>query len=188
MVKQNYIFVFVGFVFGEGDNFENGSYDERRGRQYMPILKQNNPSSSRWSENLHSVRESKSDNLFTYLLSRKSGVSDDLVDAHIMPAWGITACVTYRCFGSSFQFMHDHDDTQRLSHGACIADIHTRSQREPGRQWTGFTCITSEPTYIFMQAISENISLSYRSDFQVPEQCKMSYPKKPQGVKRAHGA
>ena len=88
MVKHNYIFVFVGFVFGEGDNFENGSYDERRGRQYMPILKQNNPSSSRWSENLHSVRESKSDNLFTYLLSRKSGVSDDLVDAHIMPAWG----------------------------------------------------------------------------------------------------
>ena len=188
MVKQSYIFVFVGFVFGEGDNFENGSYDERRGRQYMPILKQNNPSSSRWSENLHSVRESKSDNLFTYLLSRKSGVSDDLVDAHIMPAWGITACITYRCFGSSFQFMHDHDDTQRLSHGACIADIHIRSQREPGRQWTGFTCITSEPTYIFMQAISENISLSYRSDFQVPEQCKMSYPKKAQGVKRAHGA
>ena len=188
MVKQNYIFVFVGFVFGEGDNFENGSYDERRGRQYMPILKQKNPSSSRRSENLHSVRESKSDNLFTYLLSRKSGVSDDLVDAHIMPAWGITACVTYRCFGSSFQFMHDHDDTQRLSHGACIADIHIRSQREPGRQWSGFTCITSEPTYIFMQAISENISLSYRSDFQVPEQCKMSYPKKPQGVKRAHGA
>ena len=188
MVKQNYIFVFVGFVFGEGDNFENGSYDERRGRQYMPILKQNNPSSSRWSENLHSERESKSDNLFTYLLSRKSGVSDDLVDAHIMPAWGITACITYRGSASCLQFMHDHDDTQRLSHGAYIADIHIRSQREPGRQWTGFTCITSEPTYIFMQAISENISRSYRSDFQVPEQCKMSYPKKAQGVKRAHGA
>ena len=124
---------FVGFVFGAGDNFENGSYDERRGRQYMPILKQNNPSSSRWSENLHSVRESKSDNLFTYLLSRKDGASDDPVDAYIMSAWGITACITYRCFGSSFQFMHDHDDSQRLSHGACIADIHIRSQREPGR-------------------------------------------------------
>ena len=120
--KQNYVFVFVGFVFGAGDNFENGSYDERRGRQYMPILKQNNPSSSRWSENLHSVRESKSDNLFTYLLSRKDDVSDDLVDAHIMPAWGITACITYRCFGSSFQFMHDHDDLQWLSHGSCIVD------------------------------------------------------------------
>ena len=134
MVKQNYIFVFVGFVFGEGDNFENGSYDERRGRQYMPILKQNNPSSSRWSENLHSVRESKSDNLFTYLLSRKSGVSDDLVDAHIMPAWGITACVTYRCFGSSFQFMHDHDDLQWLSHGACIVGRSLCRQTSPLQQ------------------------------------------------------
>ena len=96
--------------------------DGRRGRQYMPILRQNNPSSSRWSENLHSVRESKSDNLFTYLLSRKDDVSDDHVDAHIVPAWGITACITYRCFGSSFQFMHDHDDLQWLSHGSCIAD------------------------------------------------------------------
>jgi hypothetical protein len=116
----------------------------------MPILKQNTPSSSRWSENLHSVRESKSDNLFTYLLSRKDGASDDLADEHTMPAWGITACITYRCFGFSFEFMHDHDDSQRLSHGACIADIHIRSQREPGRQWTGFMCITLEPTYIFM--------------------------------------
>ena len=155
----------MGFVFGAGGQFEDGSYDDRRGRQHMPILKQNNPSSSRWSENLHSVRGSKSDNLFTYLLSRKNGASDHLVDAHIMPAWGITACITYRRFGSNCEFMHDHDDSQRLSHGACIADIHIRSQRELGRRWTGLTWITSEPTYIFMQAISENISLSYRSDF-----------------------
>ena len=124
---------FVGFVFGAGRQFENDSCDGRRGRQYMPILRQNNPSSSRWSENLHSVRGSKSDNLFTYLLSRKDGAPDGLVHVDIMPAWGITACITYRCFGSNCEFMHKHDDSQRLSHGACIADIHIRSQREPGR-------------------------------------------------------
>ena len=62
------------------------------------------------------------DNLFTYLPSRKDGPSDHLVDAHIMAAWGITACVTYRCLEPSFQFMHDHDDLQWLSHGSCIAD------------------------------------------------------------------
>ena len=120
MVKQNYIFVFVGFVFGEGDNFENGSYDERRGRQYMPILKQNNPSSSRWSENLHSVRESKLDNLFTYLSFRKDGPPDDFVVKHFVAAWGVMSCITSRCLEPSFQFMHDHDDLQWLSHGACM--------------------------------------------------------------------
>ena len=186
--KTKLRFCFCGFRFGAGDNLKMIVADGRRGRQYMPILRQNNPSSSRWSENLHSVRESKSDNLFTYLLSREDGASDGLVHVHIMPAWGITACITYRCFGSNCEFMHDHDDSQRLSHGACIADIHIRSQREPGRLWAGFTCITSEPTYIFMQTISENISLSYRSDFEVPETVQDVLSKKPRGVKRAHGA
>ena len=111
---------FCGFRFGAGDNLKMTVADGRRGRQYMPILRQNNPSSSRWSQNLHSVRESKLDNLFTYLSFRKDSPPDHFVVEHFVAAWGMMSCITSRCLEPSFQFMHDHDDLQWLSHGACM--------------------------------------------------------------------
>ena len=72
------------------------------------------------NKNKHSVRESKLDNLFTYLLSRKGGPTDHFVVEHIVAAWGTTPCIPSRCLETSFQFMHDHDDLQWLSHGACM--------------------------------------------------------------------
>ena len=62
-------------------------------------------------------------NLFTYLASRRNGPLDHLVNADILAAWGITPCVTPRCLEASFQFTHDHDDLQWLSHGACIVGM-----------------------------------------------------------------
>ena len=148
-----------------GAMFEMATVASSWTRHYVPILGPINPPFSGWSWNPHPVRQSKLDNLFTYLPSRRGDPSDHLVDAHIMAARGMTACAAYRCFELSFQFMHDHDDLQWLSHGACTVDIHIRSQREPGCWWTGYMWITSEPTNIFMQIISENISLSYISNF-----------------------
>ena len=120
------------------------------------------------------------DNLFTYLASRKDGPFDHLVDADILAAWGITPCVTPRCLEASFQFTHDHDDLQWLSHGACIVGMSLCRQTSPIQQQRGYTHITRATTCVYMQIIPENISLSHGSLFQASEHFKVSYSKQAQ--------
>jgi len=43
-------------------------------------------------------------------------------------------------------------------------------------------------TCVFIQIISENISLSHGRIFQAPEPFKVSYPKKPRDVNTPYGA
>ena len=52
--------------------------------------------------------------------SFKKKKKKNFVDADIVAVCGITPCITSRCLEASFQFTHDHDDSQWLSHGACI--------------------------------------------------------------------
>ena len=71
-------------------------------RHNVPILGLTNPPFSRWPWNPHPVRQSKLDNLFTYLPSCRGDPSDRVVDVHIMVGWGRTACATHRFLGSCF--------------------------------------------------------------------------------------
>ena len=48
--------------------------------------------------------------------------------------------------------------------------------------------ITGVITCVFIQIISENISLSHGIIFQAPEPFKMPYPKKPRDVNTPYGA
>ena len=48
------------------------------------------------------------------------------------------------------------------------------------------TRITVEITHLFTQIISENIQLKHGIVFQVPEHCKISYPRKPQRYRDVH--
>ena len=113
-------------------------------RHNVSILGLTNPPFSRWSWNPHPVRQSKLDNLFTYLPSRRGDLSDRFVDVHIMAVRGMSACATYKCFEPSFQFMHDHDDLQWLSHGSCTVDSSWWTSTGSGDWWTEHTCITLE--------------------------------------------
>ena len=71
-------------------------------RHYMLILGPTNPPFSRWSWYPHPVRQSKLDNLFTYLSSRRVDSSKRHVNVHIMVSWGRTACAAHRFLGSCF--------------------------------------------------------------------------------------
>ena len=127
-------------------------------------------------------------NLFTYLASRRDGPLDHLVNADILAAWGITPCVTPRCLEASFQFTHDHDDLQWLSHGACIVGMSLCRQTSPIQQQRGYTHITRATTCVYMQIIPENISLSHGSLFQASEHFKMPYLRKARGANTVYNA
>jgi len=125
-------------------------------RHYMPILGPTNPPFSRWSWYPHPVGQSKLNNLFTYLSSRRVDSSKRLVNVHMMVAWGITACATHRFFGLMFQFMHDHDDLQWASHGPSMS-FSQNTWQNMVRAGTGeYTCNKLAITYVFTQIISEN--------------------------------
>ena len=91
-----------------------------------------------------------------------------------------SGCVTPRCLEASFQFTHDHDDLQWLSHGACIVGTSLCRQTSPIQQQRGYTHNTRATTCVFIQIISENISLSHGSLFQASEHFKVSYSKQAQ--------
>ena len=58
------------------------------------------------------------DNFFAYHTSCRSDPSDDVVEDWRGGAQWTLACSIYKCYELSFQFMHDHDDLQWLSHGS----------------------------------------------------------------------
>ena len=79
-------------------------------------------SSSRWPQNLHSVRHSKLENFFTHLPSRKVGRFSHVV-AGIIQLPGDNSMHLYTdVFQRTEQIMQNHVDVQRLSHGSCIVD------------------------------------------------------------------
>ena len=109
-------------LFESLDNFEKWQLWSWARRDYVVILGYNCPSSSRWSYYPHLVRQSKLDNFFTYLSSRRVGRSSYVVTGHITASWGHQHASIYRYFELFQQFMHNHGDVQWLSHGPCIVD------------------------------------------------------------------
>ena len=71
-------------------------------RHYMPILGPTTPPFSRWSWYPQPVGQSKLNNFFTYLSSRRVGSSERLVSMCKVVARGITACAAHRFLGSCF--------------------------------------------------------------------------------------
>ena len=82
--------------------FENGESYSSWARHNVPILGLTNPPFSRWPWNPHLVRQSKLDNLFTYLPSCRGGPSARFFDVHTMVRWGRTACARDRFLGACF--------------------------------------------------------------------------------------
>ena len=114
------------------------------------------------------------DNLFTYLSFRKDDPPDHFVVEHFVAAWGIMSCITFRCLEPSFQFMHDHDDLQWLSHGACMVTSSYCMVKQGQSTMERDTCTTRGTSHVITQIISENISLSYGRIFQASETLQRS--------------
>ena len=87
--------VFSVFVL-TGSMFEMATVASSGIRHYMPILGPTTPPFSRWPWNPHPVRQSKLDNLFTYLPSCMGEPFVRIVDVHIVVGWGRTACARHR--------------------------------------------------------------------------------------------
>ena len=134
-------------------------------RHNVPILGLINPPFSSWPWNPHPVRQSKLDNLFTYLPSCRGDSSDRVVDVHNMVGWGRTACARHRFLGSCFSscMIMTICSGQVMGQACHLVKIHVRTWS--GQETGEYTYNTLAITYVFMQIISENISLSYRSNF-----------------------
>ena len=91
-----------------------------------------------------------------------------------MATWGTTPCITSRCLEPSFQFMHDHDDLQWLSHGACMVTSSYCMVKQGQSTMERDTCTTRGTRHVITQIISENISLSYGRIFQASETLQRS--------------
>ena len=141
-------------------------------RHNVPILGLINPPFSRWPWNPHPVRQSKLDNLFTYLPSCRGDSSDRFVDVHIMDGWGRTACARHRFLGSCFSscMIMTICSGQVMGQAWYVVKMYGSNMvRAVIRQ---NMCSTLAITYVFTQIISENISLSYRSNSWASEHCK----------------
>ena len=79
--------------------------------------------------------------------------------------------------------MQNHGDAQRLSHGSRIVDSSQFKANINMTAWRGYMQIIGEIRCVYIQIISENISLSHGSLFQASEHFKMSHLKQAQVAK-----
>ena len=156
--------VFSVFVL-TGEMFEMETVASSGIRHYMPILGPTTPPFSRWSWYPHPVRQSKLDNLSTYLSSRRVNSSKRHVNVDIMVSWGRTACAAHRFLGSCFSscMIMTICSGQVMGQAWHVVKIYGRTWSE--QQWGEYICTTLAITYVFTQIISENTCHRHTIDF-----------------------